>query len=448
MTRLRVVHGPQLADLPQLRDCGEQSKHEMRVVASVLPFKVNQFVMDELIDWTAVPDDPIFRLTFPAREMLPAYIFDAVSPLVLAGATRSEIASVVGGLRRDLNPHPSGQLTHNVPVFDRLAQTGMQHKYRETLLVFPSQGQTCHSYCGYCFRWAQFVGDSDLKFSCRDPRQMTEHLRRHPEISDVLLTGGDPLVMSTVVLRRWVEPLLARDLDHVSTIRLGTKALAYWPHRITDDADGPDLLALVRQCVDAGRTVAVMMHVSHPRELENERTRRAVALLRSAGATLRAQAPVVRHVNDSAPVWARMWVSMVRLGIAPYYMFVERDTGASAYFEVPLARALAIYADAQRQVSGLARTARGPVMSATPGKIVVDGEATVAGQRVFAMRLLQARDPDLVGRVFFAHHSDTAVWIDDLRPAMSTHWPWDPQQPVVGHQQHSPAFAASRGAPA
>jgi hypothetical protein len=120
-----------------------------------------------------------------------------------------------------------------------------------------------------------------------------------------------------------------------------------------------------------------------------------------------------------------MWQAMVSLGIAPYYSFVERDTGAMAWFEVPLARALAVHTGALRRVGGLARTARGPVMSATPGKIVIDGEATVGGERVFVLRMLQARDPALTGRVFFAHHSADATWIDGLRPAFAPHWPWE-----------------------
>jgi L-lysine 2,3-aminomutase len=291
-------------------------------------------------------------------------------------------------------------------------------------LVFPSQSQTCHSYCGYCFRWAQFVGEPELKFGVSQPARVVEYLRRHREVSDVLLTGGDPLVMSTPVLRRWVEPLLAPDLDHVSTIRIGTKALTYWPYRVTS-TEGSDLLRLVEQCRAAGRNVGVMMHLSHPRELMTAAAKQAVGRLRSAGAELRSQAPIIRHVNDDGAVWAEMWRRSVALGIHPYYTFIERDTGASAHFEVPLARALEVYRSAQSQISGLARTSRGPVMSATPGKIAIDGEAVIDGKRVFVLRLLQARDPALIGRVFFARYSGSAVWIDGLRPAFADNWPWE-----------------------
>jgi hypothetical protein len=111
-----------------------------------------------------------------------------------------------------------------------------------------------------------------------------------------------------------------------------------------------------------------------------------------------------------------MWRLQVELGVHPYYMFVERDTGARSYFGLPLARALEIYTAAVRTVSGLARTARGPVMSAAPGKVLVSGTADVGGERAFVLSFLQARRPDWVGRPFFAAFDPTATWFDELKP--------------------------------
>jgi hypothetical protein len=122
-----------------------------------------------------------------------------------------------------------------------------------------------------------------------------------------------------------------------------------------------------------------------------------------------------------------MWREQVRLGAVPYYMFVERDTGPKHYFEVPLARALRIYSRALGQVSGLARTARGPSMSATPGKVQVDGITEINGERVFVLKIIQGRDPEWTNRVFFAHFDSTATWLDDLRPAFGeTEFFFDP----------------------
>ena len=98
-------------------------------------------------------------------------------------------------------------------------------------------------------------------------------------------------------------------------------------------------------------------------------------------------------------------------------MFVERDTGAKRYFEVPLARAWEIYREAMKRVSGLGRTARGPSMSAGPGKIEIQGISEIAGEKVFVLRFIQARNPDWVQRPFFARFDPEATWLGDLKPA-------------------------------
>jgi hypothetical protein len=160
-----------------------------------------------------------------------------------------------------------------------------------------------------------------------------------------------------------------------------------------------------------------MAHVTHPRELEPPPVATALRRIQATGAVIRCQAPLVQHVNDDADLWATMWRREVALGAVPYYMFVERDTGPKGYFEVPLARALDIFRTAYRRVSGLARTVRGPSMSATPGKVVVRGISDVGGSKVFVLELLQARNPHWVGRPFFASFDPRATWLDDLEPA-------------------------------
>ena len=137
----------------------------------------------------------------------------------------------------------------------------------------------------------------------------------------------------------------------------------------------------------------------------------------AAGATVRCQAPLIRHVNDAARIWAEMWRSQIRLGAVPYYMFVERDTGPKNYFEVPLASAHEIFSRAYRRVSGLGRTVRGPSMSATPGKVLVDDVTEIRGEKVFVLKFLQARDPKWVNRTFFAKFDEHATWLTDLKPA-------------------------------
>jgi len=410
--RKHIDRIPQLAALPQ------RDRDVLRAVAHVLPFRVNGYVLDELIDWSKVPDDPMYQLTIPQPGMLAPDDLATMLDLVRRDADKAERTAAARVIQHRMNPHPAGQLSLNVPMLDGERMEGMQHKYRETVLFFPTPGQTCHAYCTYCFRWAQFVGLDELKFASREAEGLVRYLGAHDEVTDVLFTGGDPMVMKTGVLRRYVEPLLEPGLEHVQTIRIGTKAPAYWPYRFVTDRDADDLLRLFEEVVAAGKHLAVMAHFSHPRELETPVAEAALRRIRATGAVVRCQAPLIRRVNDDADAWARMWTKQVQLGAIPYYLFVERDTGPKHYFEVPLARALDIYTDAYRRVSGLGRTVRGPSMSATPGKVLVRGRATVGDEEVFVLEMVQGRDPSWANRVFFARFDPGAAWLDQLRPAL------------------------------
>jgi len=405
-----------IGSLPQLSKLPVQSQFAIRVVAHVFPFRANNYVVEELIDWSRVPDDPMFRLTFPHRDMLRPEDFDSLAAAV-RDHDRGEIGRIVAAIRSRLNPHPAGQADANVPNLDGQPVPGLQHKYRETALVFPLAGQTCHAYCTYCFRWPQFVRTDSLKFATDKAFTFLKYLRRQTEITDVLLTGGDPLIMSSERLRAYIEPLLSSDFEHIQTIRIGTKSPAYWPFRFVTDADAEGLLRLFDRVVEAGKHLALMAHYSHWRELSTPIAREAVRRIRGTGAVIRTQAPLIRHVNDAATVWVRMWKEQMRLGCVPYYMFVERDTGAHHYFSVPLAQALGIYQAAFQRMSGIGRTARGPVMSAHPGKVLVQGVAKIAGRKVFVLSLIQARDPERAGRIFLARYDSRATWLTDLQPA-------------------------------
>jgi KamA family protein len=414
--RYKVFTREDIGAIPQLQRLPRTDLELMEAVSAVLPFRVNEYVVEELIDWSAAPDDPIYRLVFPQPGMLLPHHLPEVLDLVRRNASDEEMAPVARRIRLQLNAHPAGQKSLNVPRLNGQLLHGLQHKYRETVLFFPAAGQTCHSYCTYCFRWAQFTADDDFRFEGHETDSLAQYLRHHREVTSVLVTGGDPLVMGTEVLRRYLEPLLDPSLEHVRSIRIGTKSLSYWPYRFMSDSDSDDLLRLFEEIRASGRHLAIMAHVSHPRELETDIAREAVRRVRGTGALIRTQSPVVRGVNDDSDTWGELWRSQVQLGMVPYYMFVARDTGPQHYFKIPLGEALEIYNGAFRQVSGLGRTARGPVMSATPGKVLVDGVTRVAGQEVFVLKFLQGRDPSWVGRTFFARYDPEAAWLDELRP--------------------------------
>ncbi|MEI2578145.1 KamA family radical SAM protein [Scytonema sp. PRP1] len=425
--KIRFYGAKDIDQLPQLQQLSAADRMAMKAVAQVLPFRANNYVVEELIDWANIPDDPIFRLTFPQGEMLnPEHLDKLVWHL--NNSQPEDLHQVVSAIRSHLNPHPAGQIEYNVPTLksDRALRgslqehrvPGIQHKYPETVLIFPTAGQTCHAYCTFCFRWPQFVGMEGMKFATRESGIFQDYLREHKEVTDVLITGGDPLTMKARHLSLYIEPLLSSGFEHIQTIRIGTKSVAYWPYRFVTDEDADDILRLFERVTLAGKHLAIMGHYDHWKEMETEIAQEAIRRIRSTGAQIRTQAPLMHRINDSTEVWIRMWREQVRLGCVPYYMFMERDTGAKEYFEVPIIRAWEIFQQAIQKVSGLARTVRGPVMSALPGKVLVDGVAEIFGEKVFVLSFLQGRDPNWCKRPFFARYDDKASWLTELTPAL------------------------------
>ena len=404
--------------LPQIQEISTEKQFEMEVVANVLPFKTNNYVVEQLIDWKNIPKDPMFVLTFPQKNMLLPQHYEKMASILKEGADRKKIQDVANEIRLQLNPHPAGQMELNVPTLnDGTKLYGMQHKYKETCLFFPSQSQTCHAYCTFCFRWPQFVGMDEMKFAMKEGEQLVQYLKEHPEISDVLFTGGDPMIMKAKIFSTYIDPLLEADLPNLKTIRIGTKALSYWPYKFLTDDDAKQSLEIFERIANQGTHVAIMAHFNHLVELSTGSVKEAIKVVRKTGAQIRTQSPLLAHINDDAPMWAEMWRKQVQLGCIPYYMFVVRDTGAQHYFGVPLVRAYEIFREAYKKVSGLGRTVRGPSMSATPGKVLVDGTPTINGKKVISLRFIQGRIPDWVQKPFYAEYDEKAIWLDDLKPA-------------------------------
>lgn len=433
-------------------------------LSNILPMRTNNYVVEELIDWSKVPDDPIFQLTFPQPGMLFSANVEEIMEAKKRGASAKEIRVLADKIREQLNPHPAKQKEMNVPskgvgeqgtvMADDIEdlkrmqkeegattreiefERGMQHKYRETVLFFPSESQYCHSYCTYCFRWAQFVGSSDLQFASNDLEELMSYLRRNKSVTDLLITGGDPMVLNSKQLARYLYPIVNDPtLDHVQDIRIGSKSLAYWPYKYVTDDDADDLLRVFENVVKTGKKhISFMAHFTHPNELMTPVVREAIRRIRNTGVVIRAQAPLVNHINNDPEIWATMWKEQLKLGIIPYYMFVERDTGAKEWFGVPLERCLEVYNSAISKVPGLARTARGPSMSCTPGKLAVQGlevmpshpgspsayqnsETGMWEEKVFILKFLQSRNPDWISRTVFAQYDPNAKWLNDLKPA-------------------------------
>ncbi len=402
--------------IPQLSKLTPAQIEAIEVVGRVLPFKTHNYVIDELINWGNIPDDPIFTLTFPRSEMLPATAYNKVKFLLENKADEEILKREIEKIRIRLNPNPAGQ-EYNIPMLGEVKLKGVQHKYRETVLFFPAQGQTCHAYCTFCFRWPQFSGMSSLKFHMKEADLLYQYLDSHKKVSDILFTGGDPMTMSASILTSYILPLLSERFSHIRTIRIGTKSLAYWPYRYLSDKDAPELLALFRQVVASGRNLAIQAHFNHPAELSTSAVKEAVQRIRNTGAQIRTQSPLLKHINDKSEIWSEMWRKQVDMNMIPYYMFVARDTGSKTFFELPLERCWRIFRDAYSHVSGVCRTVRGPSMSTEPGKIQIVGMSEVKGEKIFVLRFLQGKKSRWVDVPFFARYDPYATWFDQLHPA-------------------------------
>jgi len=348
------------SQIPELRGVGATALDE---IADRFTFRANDYYLG-LVDWED-QNDPIRRLVIPQRGELNEW-----------GSldTSDEAANTVA--------------------------PGLQHKYADTALFLAASA--CAAYCRYCFRKRLFIRHNKEEVA-QDPRPALSYVREHVEITDVLLTGGDPLVLDTRVFARILRGF-AR-IEHVRTVRIGSKMPAFHPGRILDDAALVDLLAVV-----AGREASLylMAHFDHPREL-TDRAREAIRVVQGAGVHVVNQCPVVRGVNDDAGVLRDLFEMTTVLGMPQYYLFQGRPTTGNEIFEVPLTRTWQLFEAALRSCSGLSRRAR-LVMSHATGKIEVCG---LDRDHIY-LRYHRARNPNDEGRIIVARRDDQAAWFDDL----------------------------------
>lgn len=404
-------------NIEYMRYLPEEVKREIEIVSKVIPFKSNNYVVDYLIDWENYENDPIYILTFPNKNMLHENQYERVKRAVDQNLSEDELYEVVNSVRLEMNPHPAQQLT-NIPQLNGEKLPGVQHKYRDIVLFFPTQGQSCHAHCTFCFRWPQFTKQLDLQFSMREIDKVIEYIREHEFVHELLFTGGDPMIMSPAVLSGYVDKVIDAKIPNLDTIRFGTKALTYWPFTFLPsyNEEAEEMLNMFRRITDSGMHLSIMAHFNHPVELENEALQEAIANIRETGAQIRTQAPVLNHINNSSQLWADMWTKQVNLGLVPYYMFIERETGPYEYFQVPLAEVYNIYSEAIRLTGSLAKTVTAPVMSAAKGKVQILGvvDNPLDGKKYFILQYARHRDYSKTFKPFLVEYDEKATWVDQL----------------------------------
>ena len=386
----------------------------LKAVSAVLPFKTSSYIIEQLIDWDRAPDDPVFQMAFPQPGQLPEDDFALIRRLIADDVPASLIAATGRNIRKGL-VHLETKGPVCVPTLNGKTLPGLWHQFRETLMAFPAPAQTCFAFCSYCYRWMRYVGEG-YPFDYCDVHAPVPYLRQHAEISDVLFTGGDPLIMSADVLCRFIDPIL--DVESVNTIRLSTRALSWQPQRFIDEPDSDALLGLFEYIVGRGKHLSIMSHVSHPRELSTPLAEKAIARVLGTGATIRCQGPLMRHINDDAAVLKELWNREVALGMVPYYLFLDSEAGPMEYFKLPLVTALDIFQEAFRHVSGCGRTVRGPILFDSRDKLLLSDICEINHQQVMVLKYVQAADSEKVGKLIFAAYDDEATRFEQLKSVL------------------------------
>lgn len=357
-----------ITSIDKVEGLSQEEKDKLRPITEKYVFRANDYYLG-LINWDD-PNDPIRKLVIPNEGELQEYgRWDA-----------------------------SDEVTNYVVP-------GCQHKYRTTALLIISE--VCGSYCRYCFRKRLFR--KDVKEAMADVTPGIEYIRQHPEINNVLLTGGDSLILATKKLRMIIEAL--REIDHVKIIRLGSKMPVFNPMRIYEDEE---LLDLIREYSTPEKRIYVMAHVNHPRELTPQALR-AFEALHQAGAIVVNQSPVLRGINDDPVVLGELLDKLSWAGVTPYYFFINRPVAGNSDFVLPLKDVYRIVEEAKARTSGLGKRVR-LAMSHTSGKIEI---LAIENGKAY-LKYHQSRD-DEYGKFMVLDCPDDATWFDDL-PGSENMW--------------------------
>jgi KamA family protein len=356
-----------ISELDNLVGLAPKAREKMETVTDLFPFRSNEYYLS-LIDWKD-GHDPLHRIVVPdPRELKPG-------------------GSADPSCEKDYTKKP-----------------GLQHKYDQTGLLLLTD--VCGGICRFCFRKRLFM--SCERETVKDVSANIEYIREHKEITNVLLTGGDPLTLET----RRLESILReiREIPHVNIIRIGSKMLAYNPYRILNDQN---LLYILSRYSTPEKRIYLMAHFNHPRELTDVSIR-AAEELRKAGVIIVNQTPLVSGINDEPEILTTLFRKLSFAGISPYYVFQCRPTTGNLLFQVPVEQSYEILQKSWQACSGLAKRARF-VMSHATGKIEIVGKTA---EHVF-MRYHQAAEKADIGKFMIFHADPLARWFDDYRHALT-----------------------------
>ncbi len=412
----------------RLKEHGIELSHskERELFVEVYAFLATKHILNT-IDWNNYQKDPVFQLVFPQPNMIAKDIVEKYCGI----EDDNERMKMVVEYRDQTNPHDGKQIL-NRPSFyweDGAldAIDGGQHKYPQVFLLFDKTTQGCFAYCTYCFRHAQVRGDEDM-FIQNDVHQVHEYLRKHKEVTDILITGGDAGYMPTSRLSEYLTPIMEDpELMHIRNIRIASRALTYEPGVVVDHKyDGS--LELFNKLIDHGIQVIWMAHFSTPKEFLNIHTLAAIRRLRAHRINVRSQSPMMNHISlfmddhgkvdidKSAQNWIDLGHIIMMLGMNFHSIYCARPTGEHDYFTAPLADMNKIFSKVYRSLPSEGRPSRYITMTSSAGKTSLMGTVDVNGRKAFALKFNEARNMEWMDEVYLAEYDEEENTIEKLKP--------------------------------
>jgi lysine 2,3-aminomutase len=316
------------------------------------------------------PQDPIRKLAIPS-----------VDELIMAG----QMGETTGD--------PYGDDKHN-------KGNGILHKYPYSALIVATE--YCSMYCRHCFR-KRLVGLPNDK-TVENFQNAAKYIAKHKEITNVIISGGDPMMLPTKVIAKMLEVL--KDINHVNYVRIGTRTPVVYPLRYFDN----ELIEVLRD-FNQHKTLYIPTHFNHANEI-TDLSEEAVMRIRNAGITVNNQAVFLNGVNDTVQDLRDLMNGLVRIGVNPYYLYQCMPvTRVRHHFQVPLKRGVDIVSEAKRSLDGYAKRFKF-IMGHDIGKIEICGRK----DDILVMSQIHSRPehPEEASRILMGHLTENAGWLEDL----------------------------------
>ena len=204
--------------------------------------------------------------------------------------------------------------------------------------------------------------------------------------------------------------------ENIENIRIGTKSISFWPYRFLGE-EGRRIANIFKGIKKAGKNITLILNINHYKELENKIVVQAIEKLQKLGIVLRTQTPIIKNINDKSEILIKTFRKQANTGMVPYYLFALRPTGTSKYYRIPIEKIFSEYIKAYRELSGLCKTIRGPVLSTKWGKLIIENICMHKNSKKFILKFINSKEKWKMGKVYYADCALNRYWINAIEDA-------------------------------